>query len=112
MTPIENAVPGTPEFHYTQSHISARNCVERCIGVLKGRFQCLSKILRYAPQKVGNIVNACAILHNICTEGRLNEDFQIPQPRENQRGVVNINYQGNINRDGAQVRRNIVRQYF
>nr|CAI5841103.1 unnamed protein product [Callosobruchus analis] len=66
MTPILNPVARSPESHYTEAHIQARNCVERCIGVFKGRFLCLSKILRYSPQKVGNITNACAILHNLC----------------------------------------------
>ncbi|CAH2017698.1 unnamed protein product [Acanthoscelides obtectus] len=75
MTPIQNALPGSPERRYTDSHIQTRNCVERCIGVLKGRFLCLSNVLRYSPEKVGNIANACVILHNICVAARL--DFNL-----------------------------------
>ncbi|KAK4882434.1 hypothetical protein RN001_005753 [Aquatica leii] len=41
LTPIGNAVEGTPEHRYNVSHIQARNCVERCIGVLKTRFRCI-----------------------------------------------------------------------
>ncbi|KAJ8972846.1 hypothetical protein NQ314_000011 [Rhamnusium bicolor] len=33
--------------------------------------------LRYDPDKVGHIINACAILHNICIEGRLDNNFEI-----------------------------------
>lgn len=116
MTPIENAVPGTPQYRYTQRHINARNCIERCIGVLKGRFLCLSKILRYSPEKVGHIVNACAILHNICINGNLNIDFElpIPQPEEHHLpNVILIPFPHNLaRRDGLIVRQNIINGYF
>lgn len=73
LTPILNAVDGSREAAYTAKHIKARNCVERCIGVLKGRFRCILKhrTLEYAPVKAGKIINACAILHNMCTMARL-----------------------------------------
>lgn len=80
MTPIVNALPGTPEYRYTQAHMHGRNCIERCIGVLKGRFLCLTKVLRYSPETVGNIVNACAILHNISLNNGIDFDIQIPPP--------------------------------
>ncbi|XP_046400842.1 protein ANTAGONIST OF LIKE HETEROCHROMATIN PROTEIN 1-like [Ischnura elegans] len=38
MTPVLNAIPGTPENRYTEAHAAARNCIERCNGVLKSRF--------------------------------------------------------------------------
>ncbi|KAG5886906.1 hypothetical protein JTB14_004194 [Gonioctena quinquepunctata] len=41
MTPIVDAAAGTPEFAYTEAQMSTRNCVERCIAVLKGRFRCI-----------------------------------------------------------------------
>jgi hypothetical protein len=40
--------------------------VERTIGILKRRFACLSTKLYYVPQKVGEMVVACSILHNLC----------------------------------------------
>ncbi|KAE8742320.1 hypothetical protein FOCC_FOCC012120 [Frankliniella occidentalis] len=72
-TPLVDALPNTKERVYTDLHCSARNAVERCIGVLKGRFMCLSKIraLEYHHVKVSKIVNACCVLHNICVEARL-----------------------------------------
>lgn len=39
MIPVLNAVVGSPEERYNTGHASARNCVERCIGVLKSRFR-------------------------------------------------------------------------
>lgn len=70
MTPILNAAAGSPEEHYTNVQVRARNVIERCFGVLKGRWRCLlsHRTLHYAPAKAGKIVNACAILHNMCRE--------------------------------------------
>lgn len=67
MTPIVRTVAGSPEEHYTKTHCSARNVIERCFGVLKARWRCLlaHRVLHYSPQKAGKIVNACAVLHNI-----------------------------------------------
>lgn len=43
-----------------------RQVVERCIGILKMRFRCLlgERKLRYNPMRVGQIIYACATLHN------------------------------------------------
>nr|CAH7756736.1 unnamed protein product [Callosobruchus chinensis] len=112
MTPIINPVPGSPESRYSEAHIQARNCVERCIGVLKGRFLCLSKILRYSPQKVGTIANVCAILHNICIAGRLEADFNIPQPLAPQQVPLHVLQDNVPHRDGNNIRQNIIQMYF
>ncbi|KAG8238236.1 hypothetical protein J437_LFUL018114 [Ladona fulva] len=76
-TPILNAPEGSPEAHYTTLHIRARNTVERCIGLLKGRFRCLlrHRVLEYTPPKAGRIINACAVLHNMCLRSGLNNDI-------------------------------------
>lgn len=68
MTPILNAAPNTPDAHYTNLHVRARNIIERTIGLLKARFRCLlvHRVLHYSPEVAGSIVNACVILHNIC----------------------------------------------
>lgn len=67
MTPIVNAMAGTPEANYTNMHTRSRNTIERVNGVLKQRFRCLGKALHYKPQVAARITYACAILHNICT---------------------------------------------
>lgn len=67
LTPIEEAVEGTPEAAFNTAHIRARNVIERCNGVLKGRFRCLlrHRTLNYSPVKAAKITIACAVLHNI-----------------------------------------------
>lgn len=112
MTPIINAAPGSPEFRYTERHIQTRNAVERCIGIFKARFLCLSKVLCYTPEKVGNIVNACAILHNICVTARLNIDFNLPRQRNNFQDAPAAPLHGNVNRDGIATRQNLIQRYF
>ena len=66
--PILDAPPGSNEEKFTKRHCHARNCVERCIGVLKSRFRCLlrARMLHYTPLKAAKIVKACAVLHNMC----------------------------------------------
>ncbi|KAK5642871.1 hypothetical protein RI129_009038 [Pyrocoelia pectoralis] len=111
MTPIVNAPEGTPEFQYTQRHVVARNVVERCNGVLKGRFRCIlqERKLRYNPQIVSSIINSCAVLHNMCVEGRLvlNDGIVLPE-RELNRDRHHIEE----NNDGFEARRQLIQQYF
>lgn len=66
MTPYKNPVYGTAQHTFNKRHCSARNIVERTIGVLKSRFRCLQTVLLYNPAKVVTIVNVCCALHNIC----------------------------------------------
>lgn len=115
-TPILNAALNSPEDRFNIRHIAARNCIERCNGVLKTRFRCLlgERTLRYSPQDVGTIVNACAVLHNMCVEARLemNEvfynNFDAPEPGNN----CNVDVPQNILDEGRQIRANIIRLYF
>lgn len=112
MTPVVNAVPGSPESRYTEAHIQTRNCIERLNGVLKGRFLCLSKILRYSPDKVGHIANACAILHNMCQAARQDIDFDLP-PHYDEEPMDNRLLQNQVqNREGNIARRNLIQLCF
>ncbi|KAJ8949689.1 hypothetical protein NQ314_008151 [Rhamnusium bicolor] len=58
---------------------NGRNCAEHLNGIFKACFHCImgERKLRYDLDKVGHIINACAILHNICVEGRMDNDFEI-----------------------------------
>ncbi|XP_055714404.1 putative nuclease HARBI1 [Phlebotomus papatasi] len=79
MTPV--STPSNPqEERYNVVHKRARATVERCIGVLKSRFRCLSKqrVLLYSPQKAGMIITACCTLHNIMTR----ENYPLPEESE------------------------------
>lgn len=62
--------------------------MERTIGHLKSRFQCLhiNRVLVYSPEKAARIVNACVVLHNKCLEARLPQFDIVPEdrvPRDN-----------------------------
>jgi len=50
-----NAPAGTLEDKYTEYIVKARSAVERCIGILKGRWRCLRKerALYYQPEFPG-----------------------------------------------------------
>ncbi|KAG8180601.1 hypothetical protein JTE90_018219 [Oedothorax gibbosus] len=56
---------------------SVRSTIERLNGVLKSRWRCIHQTggcLSYTPDKVCNIVMACAVLHNVCVE------YKVPLP--------------------------------
>lgn len=81
MTPIPDAPENTAEFRYTQKHVRARNVIERAFGVLKQRFRCLLKhrVMHYKPSVAGKIIYTCAVLHNICIEHNIEDEFDISQ---------------------------------
>ncbi|KAK0147899.1 putative nuclease HARBI1 [Merluccius polli] len=59
---------------YNDVHACARVVVERSIGLLKSRWRCLDKsggVLQYTPEKVCNIIRACAFLHNMAQRHRI-----------------------------------------
>ena len=65
MTPVAN--PRTQaEVAYNSHHSSARSSIERAIGVLKRRWNCL-KFLRLEPAKACKIITVCVMLHNRAT---------------------------------------------
>lgn len=98
MTPILDAAPGTPEAFYTDLHVHARNIVERTIGLLKARFRCLlvHRVLHYAPDVAGCIVNACVILHNICNSAN------VPVPQLSNEDMVQENQSQQQEHDGRE----------
>lgn len=111
MTPVRNAVPHTPEWLYNEAHIATRNCIERCNGVLKGRFRCLLKerTARYEPRFVAELVKACSILHNMCVAANIPIDVNIPaDDNENQH---NENFPLNVN-NGFEQRQQLINTYF
>ncbi|XP_017467073.1 PREDICTED: putative nuclease HARBI1 [Rhagoletis zephyria] len=74
ITPFRNPIANTIEHNFNVVHASARNIVERTIGVLKSRFRCLISCLHYSPQKVVKIINVCCALHNVCRHYNVNFD--------------------------------------
>lgn len=118
LTPIIDAPEQTPEERYTNTHISARNCIERCNGVLKQRFRCLlqHRVLHYNPVKAGKIIYACVVLHNMTIKQRLaipeKEEVQV---QENNSVLVGIedNLAGdNWLADGRRIRNRLIMNNF
>ncbi|XP_050338636.1 putative nuclease HARBI1 [Bactrocera neohumeralis] len=77
LTPFRNPLVGTAQHTFNQKHSSARNVVERTIGVLKSRFRCLARLLQYQPKKVVQITNVCCALHNVCKHYKVQELFSV-----------------------------------
>lgn len=73
MTPLPHNPEWSRQYHYTNKLCKARSIVERFFGVLKGTWRCMSyqRVLMYAPEVAGQIVNACAVLHNMRLHYRL-----------------------------------------
>ncbi|XP_053608439.1 putative nuclease HARBI1 [Plodia interpunctella] len=74
MTPIAHAPQGTPESQYNHFHGRTKTCIDRCISKMKSRWQCLHKRpLHYTPLRAAKIINACAVLHNLCIKAGLQD---------------------------------------
>lgn len=67
LVPVADTARDTPEARYNTAFRKTRIIVEQTIGFLKSVFRCCNKhrTLHYSPLNSGNIVAACAILHNI-----------------------------------------------
>ncbi|XP_071580309.1 putative nuclease HARBI1 [Temnothorax nylanderi] len=79
MTPLPHYPPDSRQFRYNERLCKARVVVERFFGVLKGTWRCLSyqRVLMHAPEIAGQIVNACAVLHNMRLHYRLPMEEEI-----------------------------------
>jgi hypothetical protein len=66
---------------FNRALCKARCTVERCIGVLKRRWPCLSRKLRCKYDRVPDIIVACAVLHNLCIEYNqpIEDDIDVAQ---------------------------------
>lgn len=105
MTPYRSAQERSPESILNSKHATARNIIERTIGVLKNRFRCLlgARQLHYKPDKVTKIVNVCAALHNICIEYRsVIDNYDAPINLENNNSLNNT--ENSQNNEASQIR--------
>ncbi|XP_067203442.1 putative nuclease HARBI1 [Linepithema humile] len=114
LTPMLNQPIGTPSARYTEVHVQARCVIERCIGVLKGRWRCLRKerALHYKPEFAALIVNAACVLHNIAKEYNIPEvDLYVDETdRKDDDFPRDIN--NGRDRAGQEVREALIRRYF
>lgn len=90
LTPLPHYPEWSRQYRYNEKLCKARSVVERFFGILKGMWRCLSyqRVLMYAPVTAGQIVNACAVLHNMRIHYRLpismeEEDMVLHNPLVN-----------------------------
>ena len=70
LTPYQNP-NGQPQERYNAAHKRARCAVERCIGIWKMRWRCLTKVIMFQPDRASKIMAACAALHNLAIRERV-----------------------------------------
>ena len=66
MIPYPHPPNSRSKGRFNRALCKGRCTIERCIGVWKRRWPCLSKKLRCKYDRVPNIIVACATLHNLC----------------------------------------------
>ena len=59
-----NCPPITPKELYNMRHSSARNCIERCFGLIKARWAILRDVSYHPLDSMSRIIIACCLLHN------------------------------------------------
>ena len=109
MTPKMNAST-RQEDRYNAAHKKGRSTVERCNGLLKARFRCLTQPMMYSPLKSSRIILACGVLHNIAIERRVHIDFTDDIPEMNHDS--DIYYGANENRNAVQTRARLIEGVF
>ncbi|XP_071913895.1 protein ALP1-like [Coffea arabica] len=57
--------PQRPEEYFNMKHSKARNIIERCFGLLKGRWKILASPSFFPIQTQVRIIMACCLLHNL-----------------------------------------------
>ncbi|XP_067615083.1 putative nuclease HARBI1 isoform X2 [Eurosta solidaginis] len=115
LTPYRSPQYGSMEHKYNKKHAAARNKVERTIGVLKSLFRCLQGTLHFEPRFVGQIINVCCALHNICRKRNIpvyeddgrDEEIQHRNPDDENEGETIP--QADI--DGVEVRNEVARTF-
>ena len=63
LTPFLNPTNQAQE-RYNTRHKQIRSAVERCNGVLKMRWRCLTKPMMFQPARCSRIIASCGALHN------------------------------------------------
>ncbi|XP_021753802.1 protein ALP1-like [Chenopodium quinoa] len=68
--------PESAEEFYNMKHARARNVIERCFGLLKGRWSILRSPSFFPIRTHGRIVMACCLLHNLIRKFMPTDDIK------------------------------------
>ncbi|XP_046407631.1 putative nuclease HARBI1 [Ischnura elegans] len=107
-TPLANPVTA-PERRYNAAHIVTRCMVERCFGIWKRRFACLSMKLRTKLETSSKIILACAVLHNVARQRREDIPDMVPDLLDRNVPVAAVHQR---NQRGAAERVRFIQQHF
>lgn len=105
MTPYNDPITGSQKA-FNQAHRKARVIIEQTFGRWKRRFHLLHSEIRMQPEKVCQLVGACAILHNIAHA--FNEPMEDLEEADDQPAVQD--YSGPAN--GNLIRDHITNTFF
>lgn len=110
LTPYRATSEGSREARFNSLHSKTRNVIERCIGILKSRFRCLlgARSLHYAPKKATQIINICAMLHNICQHYRVPFEQSSIVIQDNMPTEIDVSNSTNESPTARQIRNNIL----
>lgn len=102
---------------YSRSHKKTRSVVERGIGQWKRRFHVLHGEIRVTPpEKVCQVIEVCAMLHNICKQRNLHipdgEDLNIVEEADQQPLEPPLQPDAGRPREGLQYRDQFVALHF
>ncbi|XP_064620735.1 putative nuclease HARBI1 [Lineus longissimus] len=112
MTPYQNPANDAQERYNTQ-HKHIRSIVERCNGVWKMRWRCLTKPNMFQPAKASKIIAACGALHNFAVAHGIPIGEEIDEDLINQQhDDPNHDPEPNVGNDGARAREDLVRRVF
>lgn len=111
MVPFSNP-SSLPEERFNIAHKKGRCVVERCNGLLKMRWRCLTKPLMFQPAKSSRIIGACAALHNFAIMNNIPFVDEIDRDLLEQSDMQEHSLQSLNSSDGAAMRREIVRRFF
>ena len=79
--------------YFSMKHSQARNCIERCFGILKARWAILRDKSFYSIKTQCRIISACCILHNFIRLEMLIDSI------ENEVGILELNENQNDDDD-------------
>ncbi|XP_013118380.2 putative nuclease HARBI1 [Stomoxys calcitrans] len=77
LTPYNGLVTDAAQLNFNKAHAKARNVIRLTIEILKSRFKCLSKRLRYKPSKVAKIIHISCALYNMCNFYNVKQSIRI-----------------------------------